>query len=275
MSHCATVWAMETPCPSPTAKLVLLVLADAHNGHTGDCYPSLSRIADIAGLSEGGVKNGIRALEAAGLLKREVVAAPNNRTQGVKYHLELGRGHLLTPPSESKGEGASPAPQGSPPAPMGSPPAPSEGSPAAPKLGKEPGNSVSAQAHSTNKILVTDVFLGEEGTAIAQRHHLTTAEIDREQLCWLNANLDKSPRTRTAWLGLWENWCVWFAEKHGRKAMPKDTKPTAPTIHVSQLDSAWELYSAAYRQKHGKDPPTDRAGGWHFPIDLLPAHSTH
>jgi len=70
---------------------------------------------------------------------------------------------------------------------------------------------------------------------------------------------------------------VWFdkaiAEAKPQPSAPK--KPAPPTIYVRQLDSAWPAYAEAYRTMKGKDPPTDRAGGWHFPIDLLPAHSTH
>jgi uncharacterized protein YdaU (DUF1376 family) len=55
----------------------------------------------------------------------------------------------------------------------------------------------------------------------------------------------------------------------------KPLKDALPTIYVRQLDPAWPTYAEAYRTAKGKDPPTDRAGGWHFPIDLLPAHSTH
>jgi hypothetical protein len=106
MSLRAISWAMEVACPSPAAKLVLLVLCDAHNGHTGDCYPSLNRIIASTGLSEAGVKKSIRAMEAIGMLKREVELDGSGRTRGVRYILDIGgRGHTVTPPCD-EGEGA-------------------------------------------------------------------------------------------------------------------------------------------------------------------------
>lgn len=101
MSLKAIAWAMEVTCPSPTAKLVLLTLADAHNGHTGDCYPSLARIVKSTGLSDSGVKAAIRSLEGNGLVNREVEFDPTGRTRGVRYHLacdNIGRGRHETPP---------------------------------------------------------------------------------------------------------------------------------------------------------------------------------
>lgn len=58
-------------CPdlSMPAKLVLLKLADSHNQETGRCDPSVGRISADLGISERSVRNGLRDLEAAGLLK--------------------------------------------------------------------------------------------------------------------------------------------------------------------------------------------------------------
>jgi uncharacterized protein YdaU (DUF1376 family) len=70
---------------------------------------------------------------------------------------------------------------------------------------------------------------------------------------------------------------AWF-DKAIAEAKPQPsapTRPAPPTIYIRQLDASWPAYAEAYRTTKGKDPPTDRAGGWHFPIDLLPAHSTH
>jgi hypothetical protein len=106
MSLRAISWAMEVACPSPAAKLVLLVLCDAHNGHTGDCYPSLGRIVASTGLSEAGVKKSIRAMEAVGMLQRIPEHDHSGRTKGVRYVLDIGgRGHTVTPPCDG-GEGS-------------------------------------------------------------------------------------------------------------------------------------------------------------------------
>jgi hypothetical protein len=106
----AVSWAMEVGCPSPTAKLVLIVLAEAHNGHSGDCFPSIPRIVKTTGLSESGVKGAIRNLEAAGLIARAVERDETGRTKGVNYRLgcDGGRGREETPGGrqETPGEGA-------------------------------------------------------------------------------------------------------------------------------------------------------------------------
>lgn len=48
---------------SPTAKLVLLALANRHNQETGRCDPSLATIEHDIGMSEGAVRGGLRMLE--------------------------------------------------------------------------------------------------------------------------------------------------------------------------------------------------------------------
>jgi hypothetical protein len=150
-------WAMEAACPSPTAKLVLFVLADAHNGHSGECFPSLPRIVSTTGLSESGVKGAIRALEAVGLVVREVQKCPSGRTLGVLYHLMCeGRGRTETPRGrqETPGEGASGNPSG------GRQETPGGGAQKPPYIeepekgtGKETGNSLSAADAATPKII--------------------------------------------------------------------------------------------------------------------------
>lgn len=49
-------------------KFVLVVLADAHNGHTGQCNPSISRISDTTGYSKRAVIDALKALEAKGYI---------------------------------------------------------------------------------------------------------------------------------------------------------------------------------------------------------------
>lgn len=109
MSHQASYWAMQVEAPTPAAKLVLLVLADAHNGHTGECFPSLARIVKATGYSESTVKYAVRDLEQAGLLSRQSMADESGRTKGVKYTLNIsqGRGQNMTPGGqETTGEGS-------------------------------------------------------------------------------------------------------------------------------------------------------------------------
>jgi hypothetical protein len=46
MSFQAMAWAVDRPCRSAGQKLVLLMLADHANGHTGQCNPSHRRLAE-------------------------------------------------------------------------------------------------------------------------------------------------------------------------------------------------------------------------------------
>lgn len=55
-------------CGSPTRKAVLFDLADRAND-SGECYPSVARIANDTELSERAVRDALRALEAAGLIR--------------------------------------------------------------------------------------------------------------------------------------------------------------------------------------------------------------
>lgn len=62
----------------PTTKLVLALLANAHNGHTGQCNPDQSRLADEAGISKRSIQDHLGWLESNGYITRKVT--------------ELGRG---------------------------------------------------------------------------------------------------------------------------------------------------------------------------------------
>jgi len=55
-------------CGSPTRKAVLFDLADRAND-SGECYPSVARIANDTELSERAVRDALRALESAGLIR--------------------------------------------------------------------------------------------------------------------------------------------------------------------------------------------------------------
>ena len=67
MSHKATVWAFSQKLPA-LQKLVLIVLADRHNGDTGRCDPSMERISEDCGMSKRSVRSAIRSLETAGII---------------------------------------------------------------------------------------------------------------------------------------------------------------------------------------------------------------
>lgn len=81
MSHVATNWAIQQRGLKPAAKLVLLQLADCHNKHTGDCYPSQARLAYDCEMSRATVNRHLDKLEADGLIKRLKRFNPQTRKQ--------------------------------------------------------------------------------------------------------------------------------------------------------------------------------------------------
>ena len=63
MSITASTWAWQQELPS-SRKMVLLDLAERHNGQTGHCFPSIATIAQRTGLSLRCVQGHLRALAA-------------------------------------------------------------------------------------------------------------------------------------------------------------------------------------------------------------------
>ena len=68
MSFQAMTWAVAQKCGSPSSKLVLLMLADHCNGHTGQCNPRHKRLAEACEMRVETLKDHLRKLEALGLI---------------------------------------------------------------------------------------------------------------------------------------------------------------------------------------------------------------
>ena len=51
MSHYMTALAMKQQGLRPATKLVLYWIADHHNSETGDCFPSINRLAVLCEMS--------------------------------------------------------------------------------------------------------------------------------------------------------------------------------------------------------------------------------
>lgn len=88
MSFQAMTWAVEQELPA-LQKLVLLMLANCSNHHTGQCNPSHDRLAKECGMSKDSVKRAISELAEKGLLDirrltRDGVNLPN------QYSLKVG-----------------------------------------------------------------------------------------------------------------------------------------------------------------------------------------
>lgn len=63
--------AAATKAPSHSAKLVMFILGHRHNYKTGDCYPSIRRIALESGLSVKSVTTALKDLVDLGLIKKK------------------------------------------------------------------------------------------------------------------------------------------------------------------------------------------------------------
>jgi predicted transcriptional regulator len=91
MSNRATSWAIEIPDLPPTTKLVLLLLADCHNGGTGQCNPSPEWLSERAGMKERAIQMHLRKLEELGLLERQYEYHGRGKGCSVsQYNLKLG-----------------------------------------------------------------------------------------------------------------------------------------------------------------------------------------
>jgi predicted AAA+ superfamily ATPase len=65
-----TALAMKQQGLKPATKIVLYWLADHHNGETGECFPSINRLADVCEMSRRSVENHLETLETLGLIQR-------------------------------------------------------------------------------------------------------------------------------------------------------------------------------------------------------------
>ena len=71
-------WASEQKTGSGTRKAVLLALANIANHHTGQCNPSIERLAEETEFGETAVKRALKELDEMGF----VIRKRNRRTDG-------------------------------------------------------------------------------------------------------------------------------------------------------------------------------------------------
>lgn len=106
MSVQAIRWATKVRGLSIQEKAVLFVLADAHNGKTGKCFPSQSVIADGAGMTPKTARKFIVAMEAKGLLTRTLTSYGKGLFTFYELHFEATEPNgrtLPTGPDEPNG----------------------------------------------------------------------------------------------------------------------------------------------------------------------------
>lgn len=93
MSHYMTALAMRQTGIKPAAKIVLYWLADHHNGETGECFPSIARLAKCCEMDKATVKRHLASLEDAGLIQRQHRHRENGSFTSTKYTLILSENH--------------------------------------------------------------------------------------------------------------------------------------------------------------------------------------
>ena len=87
MSIQAVAAAIEIEDLAPATKLVLMLLANAMNGHTGQCNPDQERLAKEASMSVRSLRDHLATLERKGLITRDTVYL--GRGRGAETHFRL------------------------------------------------------------------------------------------------------------------------------------------------------------------------------------------
>lgn len=101
MSHIASYWAIEQKGLPVNAKIVLMLLADCHNGHTGECFPSINLLVEKSNISERSVHYALDHLCSAGLVTKVFRQDTYHRQRSNQYMLNI---------AITVGEGATGAP---------------------------------------------------------------------------------------------------------------------------------------------------------------------
>lgn len=106
MSFQAMTWAVSQDCKGAAAKLVLLMLANHANGHTGECTPSHKLLADECNISVASLKTQIKKLAELGFVTiiprvKDGVNLPNQYVVNMRGGSKSDRGvgqNLATEP---------------------------------------------------------------------------------------------------------------------------------------------------------------------------------
>jgi len=89
MSIEALNWAWQQQCPNPTAKLVLMALAD-HANSDGECWPAMKRIAQLTGVSARQVSTHVVTLEKLGYVTKGDRRRWQGQLRGWEYRVNVG-----------------------------------------------------------------------------------------------------------------------------------------------------------------------------------------
>ena len=87
MSLLALSLAVKQQVGDPLAKLILILIANRHNDHTGECYPSLGQIQAETELTMSTVTRKLNWLEEQGLIRRSPRADERGGSLTTAYDL--------------------------------------------------------------------------------------------------------------------------------------------------------------------------------------------
>jgi len=99
MSFKAAAWAIQQAPRTAHEKLLLIVLADYHNEETGQCNPSLTRLAERALCARNTVTRALASLEEQGFLIRR----RGTYERSTQYDLKIGQVHTGTRSTQELG----------------------------------------------------------------------------------------------------------------------------------------------------------------------------
>ena len=103
MSGMALIWAANVKGLKPTAKIVLIQLADFHNKETGQCNPSAQRLADECEMGRATLFCHMTTLKECGLVTRHACGDGGRGSNQYELHLDI----TLGPSAHPKGGGVS------------------------------------------------------------------------------------------------------------------------------------------------------------------------
>ena len=102
MSNFVLSWAWLQSISDPSAKLVLVKLADMSNDD-GICWPSQSTLAAHCGLNERSIRYKLQVLSELGLIRVEKRSDEKGIRQSNVYKLSSGNVLPMDPPAKSSG----------------------------------------------------------------------------------------------------------------------------------------------------------------------------
>lgn len=88
MSFQAMSWAVERECPTPTSKLILILLANYADEHNS-CFPSRERISKLSNCDERTVRRSLKQLQDLGLIRIESRHTTEGRQTSNRYFICL------------------------------------------------------------------------------------------------------------------------------------------------------------------------------------------